>query len=56
MKDYKLSDVKEICKTHGEIAGLDCYGCELFNGINCDILDKQDPSSWEIDNDKERDD
>lgn len=52
MKDYKLSEVKEIC----EKQIVSCNGCKLLNvkGL-CSIMDVLNPEGWEIDKEQPKD-
>lgn len=44
MKDYKLSELKAICKKYTD---KDCNGCPMFDW--CEIMAQYEPSSWDID-------
>lgn len=46
MKDYRLSEVKEICSKHKY-----CQDCELFDYTKglCSITRVASPEYWEID-------
>ena len=49
MKDYKLSEVKQICKEHR----YQCEGCPLCSSTsNGCYLGKWAPEDWEIEEDK----
>ena len=50
MMDYKLSDLKEICRKQVEDAGgvLDCYGCSASDICRIFAWDHK-PHTWDID-------
>lgn len=50
MVDYKLSDLKEICRKQIEEAGgvLDCYGCSASDICRIFAWDHK-PHTWDID-------
>lgn len=47
MKDYKLSEVRDICKTHSN-----CLSCPLWNGDECALRDIE-AEEWNFEFDEE---
>lgn len=46
MKDYRLSEIKEICKSTTENGG--CLKCSLYPNVCLKILKNVVPNKWDI--------